>query len=1087
MAWRKWIVRGLVFLIVGTAALAFLVYQRCTTPEAIRQRVLLELGQTFQDTQATLDAARFRLLGGIVLQDLRLSRRDDLDRTDFAYVPSMLLFHDKEQILKGEFALRKVELHRPRVRLVRGRDGGWNVSGIVAPQTGRAKPLPMVVLDQGTLLIEDLRSAPGSMPLEIKNIQLTLINDPLPVITFEGSGVCEVLGPIQIKGQMERGDEGGLQMTLEANQIAVGPALVQQLAGRAPELAAHCRQLQGQGVLQACVRWDPRHQPALEYDVQVRLKDGEFNHAQLPWPLRQIQASLQISDGDIRHAEVTAVAGPTRFRAMLKDLPLGQDLSGSLPEAVRELELRAQHIPVNDELFQRLPPSLNKIRQDYSPSGSATVTLAFRRQSSGQWSKHWVIQPEKMKATYANFAYPVDNIQGTIDMITSGQAPTSETFATAAQEGLAAAAQTSAARMPEDRLEINLQGEAAGTKVFLKGHVQGPENGKEVQLDLWGDNLPINETLHDALALRYQALADSFHPTGRINFKAYIRRLQGVQQYSNRYLIDFHHATVCYDNVPYPLEEVTGTLDILPDHWEFRNFVGKHKGGIIRAHARSYPLTPPPGGVITRVTAPPESSPPGEMSSSKGERVVVRVAGENLLLDSEFESALTPGRETLRKVWDSFALTGRLNFSAVIEDLPNQPKDVDLTVSIAGCQMKPSFFPYALADVSATVRYARNCVQVSKLCGRHGASLLAVERITCFLKPGGGFWAKLDTLKGTPLVIDQDLLQALPAGLRKGCQGLQLRDAISLNSVLVIDAPAESGPPIIYWDGAFALKNASLKVGVPLTGVTGTFSSQGRHNGQQLEDVVGNLLLEEAKVLNQPLQQVHARLLVYKDTPDTLRLKDLKANLFSGQLGGEARIELGALLRYEVLLRVAQVKLEEFGRHNFGKKTEMSGLAQAALHVTGEGADLNGLKGNGRIDVPTGKMYRLPLLLDLLKWLGLRLPDRTAFEQAHIEFGIEGEHVQIKQLDMVGNAISVRGQGQMDLDGSDLNLDLYADWGRLAQLLPQGINELSRGISNQLLRIKVRGSVGKVRFDQELVPIVIDPLKKVWNGMQSGS
>jgi len=52
------------------------------------------------------------------------------------------------------------------------------------------------------------------------------------------------------------------------------------------------------------------------------------------------------------------------------------------------------------------------------------------------------------------------------------------------------------------------------------------------------------------------------------------------------------------------------------------------------------------------------------------------------------------------------------------------------------------------------------------------------------------------------------------------------------------------------------------------------------------------------------------------------------------------------------------------------------------------------------VDVPNGKMYRLPLLLDLLKWLGLRLPDRTAFEQAHVTFAIDGDRAQINQLDL---------------------------------------------------------------------------------------
>ena len=81
-------------------------------------------------------------------------------------------------------------------------------------------------------------------------------------------------------------------------------------------------------------------------------------------------------------------------------------------------------------------------------------------------------------------------------------------------------------------------------------------------------------------------------------------------------------------------------------------------------------------------------------------------------------------------------------------------------------------------------------------------------------------------------------------------------------------------------------------------------------------------------------------------------------------------------------------------------------------------------------------------------------------------------------------SISVRGAGALNLDGSRLNLDLHADWGRLAQLLPPGITRLSREVSNQLLRIKVRGSVGDVKFEQELVPLVVDPLKKVLTGLQ---
>ena len=112
-----------------------------------------------------------------------------------------------------------------------------------------------------------------------------------------------------------------------------------------------------------------------------------------------------------------------------------------------------------------------------------------------------------------------------------------------------------------------------------------------------------------------------------------------------------------------------------------------------------------------------------------------------------------------------------------------------------------------------------------------------------------------------------------------------------------------------------------------------------------------------------------------------------------GTIGGEGRIEFGSIFRYELLVKASQVHLEQFGQRNLGSKAELSGLATAGLHLIGEGNEPGGLKGNGVVDVPNGKMYRLPLLLDLLKWLGLRLPDRTAFEQAHVTFAIDGDRV----------------------------------------------------------------------------------------------
>jgi hypothetical protein len=323
-------------------------------------------------------------------------------------------------------------------------------------------------------------------------------------------------------------------------------------------------------------------------------------------------------------------------------------------------------------------------------------------------------------------------------------------------------------------------------------------------------------------------------------------------------------------------------------------------------------------------------------------------------------------------------------------------------------------------------------------------------------------------------------VQALPEALQVGLQALHLSDPVEVTTDLVIDQPPDPAtPPTIWWDGRADLKAATLHAGVEVTDVTGQLSCCGLHNGKRLEKVVGTFLLNTAAVLGQPVQNLHGRLEVLPDSPAILRFRDLSGNLFGGTIGGEARIECGPVLRYDLYLKALQVELAQFGKHNLGTAADLQGPAMAAIHLTGEGGDLAGLKGNGRLDVPSGKLYKLPPLLDLLKAFGLRVPDRIAFEQAHSMFEIEGPQLRIHKLDLYGNAISLRGQGTVNLDGSDLNLDFNADWGRMNQLFPDEVTEFSRAVSDQLLKIKMRGRIGEVRLERVFVPGIVEPAKKV--------
>ncbi|MHB1425297.1 MAG: hypothetical protein ACYC3I_19175 [Gemmataceae bacterium] len=1056
MAWRKWIVRSLVFSVLGLAILAVLLYESWTNPAAVRRLVLAKVNELFIGATVSLDSARLRLLGGIGIRDLRMGRRDDLDRGDFLYVPSAVIYHDKEHLLDGSLAIRKIELERPHLRIVRERDGRINFAGLLAPPDLK-EHVPTLIVRQGVIVLEDRRDAVGSVLLEIKEVNLTVINDPLSTLVIEGTGQTDVLGAVRIHVRYLR-PSNAASAVVELPEVPVGPPLLQRLAGFCPDFVQHVRALSGVANIQTTLAYRPGIAQPLTYDVRFELNKGELRHECLPAPLQNIHAKLRYINGRIPHGLLRARSETATVQLDLWDLVWPTQPPKTIEDAMARLEAKVEHFTVTPQFFDHLPLACRKIQTLYNPSGPVSLTYQYQRLEAGHWEKHWTIQPEGMTAEFEHFRYPIDSVTGNIKV---------DFFSDRA-----------------DYIRVDLAGRGSDRPVVVRGSIEGDKDSA-VDLVIAAEDVPIDHKLMSALPAKSRKLARTFlpsasrelgqserplrlvRPAGLANIKVFVRRARGHEEFANRYLLSFRDTSLKYDLFPYPLEKVTGVLDIQPDHWECSDFHGSHKDGDIWVNACSF-------------RAEAEQGQPSEC-------VQVAIRGKDILLDPEFEQALSPpevpGRAALRHAWAMLALRGRLSFESVVLDQPEQPQDIDVRVDVKGCSMQPEFFRYAMTDVSAGVRYKQGRVYVKEASAKHGDCRLTLKDAAIVLNPAGGFTAWFTDVCGEDLLPDEEFLSALHPTLRRGLEPLRIRKPLYVKMAkLTLDCPAAPGEPLkIWWDGGASLRKQTFDAGVEINDVDGVVWCQGYHNGRQLESVSGHAVFERATILGQPFTQLQGRIEVVPETPDCLSLYDLKANLFGGFVGGEARFTFSSPLRYEVKLDALHVQLEQFGQHNrLGEDAQLQGPARAAVHLTGEGSDLSGLKGNGRIEVARGKLYRLPLLLDLLKAFGLRLPDRTAFEQARMIFGIEGPQMRIHSLDLWGNAISLRGQGTLNLDGSNLNLDFSADWGRVPQMLPPGISDLSQVVSDQLFKIKMRGKITSPRFEKEFIPGVVDPIKKVF-------
>ncbi len=87
------------------------------------------------------------------------------------------------------------------------------------------------------------------------------------------------------------------------------------------------------------------------------------------------------------------------------------------------------------------------------------------------------------------------------------------------------------------------------------------------------------------------------------------------------------------------------------------------------------------------------------------------------------------------------------------------------------------------------------------------------------------------------------------------------------------------------------------------------------------------------------------------------------------------------------------------------------------------------MAGRGQMYLHEANLGELPVMLAMLKILSIREPDRTAFDSGDVNFRIEGEHIYFDSIELTGNAISLLGTGEMNLQ-RELQLVFSAVAGR---------------------------------------------------------
>ena len=309
MSLRSWAIRGLI--LAGVAALAALGWlaNSWVSPERVRAQVIAHLSEQFEGVDVHVGSAHMRILGGIAVTDLKLTRPGpDGTETSLLEIPSAILYHDKEQLNRGRLVIRKVELENPELHLERGPDGKWNVAEVLKPAPAD-KPVPTFVIKGGTIHVTDHGPDPLP-PVTLTDAQPHAAERPAADAHDPGAArTAKGYGPVNVRGAAEPHQRRAVARAGDARRSRSAKAAV--AAERfAPDLAPHLGGLNATASVTADLTYTPDAAKKWRHDVRLDLKDARFTHPDLPWPVEKIAASVRIVDGRVKVEDATAqIAG----------------------------------------------------------------------------------------------------------------------------------------------------------------------------------------------------------------------------------------------------------------------------------------------------------------------------------------------------------------------------------------------------------------------------------------------------------------------------------------------------------------------------------------------------------------------------------------------------------------------------------------------------------------------------------------------------------------------------------------------------------------------------------------------------------
>ncbi|HEY4232453.1 MAG TPA: AsmA-like C-terminal region-containing protein [Lacipirellulaceae bacterium] len=1049
------------FLVV-TAALLVGGYFYLRFDDEIRRHVQQLLASHYPNLTVKVGKARFEKGRGILVYDLTISDPRAAGPTQPTLsIDELFLACDTrvEELLSGKPRMDRIDVRRPRLHAIRQADGTWNLLSLL-PLPRLSEQAPQLVIEDATLVLDDAtRHDAARLTLRGIDINLSPMTDSAAATGTRADRRFHVVGTVagcparelKFNGTINADQSTG-DLTLDVRGLEVTPELLAAIPGNSSTTSSN---VQLYGKADATLRvWRSSAAPTdFGWSADVSLSRGRLEYAPLPQAVTDLAISLQADGQRLSIKELTGKFGTA-------EVAIAAERTGWSPDAKLGIHGKIVGLMADERLRAALPAALDRIWQRFQPAGpiDADVKLTF---DGEHWRPELVAHCRGISLTDAEkFPYPVEQATGTVELL-----PVANRDDLELRLDLEARGNGQPIRIRADlaNLKLPTAGEAASDE---------PQHKPVGWVEVAGSAITIHERLLAALSEKCQRFVRSLAPEGTVDFHWRYERLDPMQPNADTSLeLRLADCSVQYDRFPYPLQHIQGLVTSHNGQWSFEKLESRDRQEATAA-----------------VTCAGQSQ-----EAADGLELQLAFQGSNVALDENLRRALTPA---VQKVWADLRPQGSVDFTANVVRHPTDKEaviQVELRPHAQSVSVEPTFFPYRFEQIGGRALVSANHVELQQISARHGRSGFAGQG-AWQATPDGGWQLALTGLNVDRVTADPEFVAALPPSVQRIIDRLKPSGTIDLLGTTLQFAKGPGAAQLASnWDIQLACHQTALRGDLPLDSLTGGVRLMGRSDGQTCfsygELAIDSLIWNDAQLTNVrgPFWADNSNCLLGQGATAKLGQppRPMTADAYGGTLHSDIRLQHDGNPIYHVDVSMGGVDLRRITSERLGGPKDITGTVSGKLSLDGAGRSTYALAGSGELHIVDANIYKLPVLVALLKVLSNRSPDTTAFDRCDASFHIHGEQIQFDRLNLLGDALSLYGRGEASFN-RNLNLEFYSMVGPSGFTVPL-LSSMAGQASKQMLQLKVDGPIDNPQIHREAFPAMNQMLQQIQAELQRGA